>query len=286
MDDLLSNRISIPSNIVDSLNRDEAELSRWKPDYLDMYINSKYAIRAGSVFIENIKDSHNLYLFSFRLISISGEELYQREEKKFSGIKIDRSKEYEFIDFMFYAKDVPGSDEVVPENCYFWVDGERYLPAEILANVKESTYRGQTSIELWVERSLSAELDEWTTGMSDVEIIQRARFYLSVFNFAQRKMLFQEKRIISLQKHEQEAGKKNGTAKYEPRSIKIGCIRYQYCIDHANSEGDDSIRQYTRHIEAWGVRGHYRKYKNGKVVFIQPYVKGKGKRKDTEYQLV
>lgn len=29
------------------------------------------------------------------------------------------------------------------------------------------------------------------------------------------------------------------------------------------------------HCEAWGVRGHFRHYKNGTVIFIQPYVKGK-----------
>ena len=33
------------------------------------------------------------------------------------------------------------------------------------------------------------------------------------------------------------------------------------------------IQQIT--CPAWGVRGHYRHYKNGKTVFIQPYVKGK-----------
>ena len=29
------------------------------------------------------------------------------------------------------------------------------------------------------------------------------------------------------------------------------------------------------HCKAWGVRGHFRHYKNGSIVFIQPYVKGK-----------
>ena len=29
------------------------------------------------------------------------------------------------------------------------------------------------------------------------------------------------------------------------------------------------------HCELWGVRGHYRHYKSGKVVFIEAYQKGK-----------
>ena len=39
---------------------------------------------------------------------------------------------------------------------------------------------------------------------------------------------------------------------------------------------------------AWGVRGHYRHYKSGKVVYIQPHVKGKNKElyQSREYVLV
>ena len=44
-------------------------------------------------------------------------------------------------------------------------------------------------------------------------------------------------------------------------------------------------RSFTRHCEAWGVRGHYRHYKNGKVVYIAPYQKGKGRLKQTTYKI-
>jgi hypothetical protein len=43
-------------------------------------------------------------------------------------------------------------------------------------------------------------------------------------------------------------------------------------------------RKYERHTESWGVRGHYRNYKNGKTVWVRPYVKGElNKRNDKEY---
>lgn len=43
-------------------------------------------------------------------------------------------------------------------------------------------------------------------------------------------------------------------------------------------------RKYERHAESWGVRGHYRTYKNGKTVWVRPYVKGEpSKRDDKEY---
>lgn len=43
-------------------------------------------------------------------------------------------------------------------------------------------------------------------------------------------------------------------------------------------------RQYKRHAESWTVRGHVRRYKSGKVVYIKPYNKGKGKKKPKTYR--
>ena len=47
----------------------------------------------------------------------------------------------------------------------------------------------------------------------------------------------------------------------------------------------EEVREYVRresavhtwHCPAWGVRGHYRHYKTGKVSYVKPYVKGKNK---------
>ena len=35
-----------------------------------------------------------------------------------------------------------------------------------------------------------------------------------------------------------------------------------------------SSRDFIRHCDAWGVHGHYRHYKSGRVAYIAPYVKG------------
>lgn len=52
------------------------------------------------------------------------------------------------------------------------------------------------------------------------------------------------------------------------------------------------IRRYERHInnsrhkmtcERWDVKGHFRHYKNGKVVYVKPYEKGKGRKKERNY---
>lgn len=48
-------------------------------------------------------------------------------------------------------------------------------------------------------------------------------------------------------------------------------------------EQTDVHREFTRHCEAWNVRGHYRHYKSGKVGFVKPYTKGKGRLNEKEY---
>lgn len=46
----------------------------------------------------------------------------------------------------------------------------------------------------------------------------------------------------------------------------------------------DVKRRYERHTDSWGVRGHYRTYKSGRVVWVKGYTKGDpGKRSDKEY---
>ena len=41
-------------------------------------------------------------------------------------------------------------------------------------------------------------------------------------------------------------------------------------------------RKYVRMIESWSVMGHVRHYRNGKTVFIKPYIKGKARNKQDE----
>lgn len=50
------------------------------------------------------------------------------------------------------------------------------------------------------------------------------------------------------------------------------------------SELPQPKRKYEKHTESFGVRGHYRRYKSGKTVWVRPYTKGEpSKRNDKEY---
>lgn len=50
-------------------------------------------------------------------------------------------------------------------------------------------------------------------------------------------------------------------------------------------EKSDVHIDFVRHCEAWNVRGHYRHYKSGKVGFVKPYVKGKGRLNSKTYMV-
>ena len=77
----------------------------------------------------------------------------------------------------------------------------------------------------------------------------------------------------------------------QPKKAKSGAQRSKKSsityILRSSSSGPQ-VLQRGRHASPAGVfsvRGHYRRYKTGKTVWIQPYKKGTGKQKDKTYKL-
>jgi hypothetical protein len=100
----------------------------------------------------------------------------------------------------------------------------------------------------------------------------------------QREGLKSKKRIIKLQSLEEDkpsiVAKKAHIHHSSPIICLSGGLKYQYLFDPVTK------KHYERHAEAWSVRGHYRRYKSGKEVFIKPYTKGSGKCSSPNYRLV
>lgn len=69
-----------------------------------------------------------------------------------------------------------------------------------------------------------------------------------------------------------------GKSKNQEQPIKIGNIT----IIHYGRKNNG----YERKTESWGVRGHWRHYKSGKSIFIQPFRKGNGNVKEAVYKVV
>lgn len=73
---------------------------------------------------------------------------------------------------------------------------------------------------------------------------------------------------------------KNNTVKKKPSAVhdKIYTLKELsnkvIYVDN-KTVNKENIRKYVRHKESWKVTGHYRRYKSGKVIFVEPYTKGK-----------
>jgi hypothetical protein len=82
-------------------------------------------------------------------------------------------------------------------------------------------------------------------------------------------------------KNRRDQRKKNGSASHKPRQNSI-----TYII--SNTATGARIQRKGSHASPAGVfsvRGHFRTYKNGKTVWIKPYEKGNGGKKDKTYKL-
>lgn len=107
-------------------------------------------------------------------------------------------------------------------------------------------------------------------------------FYQEIIKIAFNNfMFFSYKMLSSKTKIIKEKGSKNNTVKNvltKPlkQSSKIQIQNKTIiCENVKNDENSNVVKIYQRHTETWNVRGHFRKYKSGKEVWIKPYKKGK-----------
>ena len=70
------------------------------------------------------------------------------------------------------------------------------------------------------------------------------------------------------------------------RTINLLADNVRYVTITSKENIDDKIvkRKYNRQVESWTVRGHIRRYKSGKVVYIKPHIKGSGKKETKIYR--
>lgn len=67
------------------------------------------------------------------------------------------------------------------------------------------------------------------------------------------------------------------------KGINRGNVRYiRRTIYNMNTVGERPSREYSRHMESWQVRGHWRYYKSGKKVWIESYTKGHNNKEEVE----
>ena len=139
-----------------------------------------------------------------------------------------------------------------------------------------------------------------TTGLSIInamDIIVSEKAKRSIKEFVQAMMSFSVKCLLYSLCIFSERQTKERLYRYigEP-SVKRGIKKrgYSQIVLHDNIQAKickedveliERIREkkYERHAEAWEVRGHLRRYKSGRVVYIKPYIKGHGRINKKEY---
>jgi len=121
--------------------------------------------------------------------------------------------------------------------------------------------------------------EERTGRFSKEQIIRRSIIAMNILHFVESKLKKERhiiKRIMPTPEQINQAEKSGKPYVSQAIVIKDISIRYVY--------EPHETKKYKRHCEAWGVRGHYRHYKSGKIVYVRPHTKGSGRKKTTVYK--
>lgn len=87
-------------------------------------------------------------------------------------------------------------------------------------------------------------------------------------------------KVMKKKKGKRKNGKSNSRTRVSYVTNKV------YSLDFASDDKiADNKREYNRHIESWGVRGHLRHLKSGKSIWINPYKKGTGRTESKIYRV-
>lgn len=115
-------------------------------------------------------------------------------------------------------------------------------------------------------------------------IISKSILFVVLMNILNKRMLSSivcEKEARVKEKERLSVANRGKRMSGGKKDIIIDGIRYVYKNKNVNK--DVVGRTYNRVMESWNVRGHMRTYKNGKTVYIKPFVKGKGKLENKKY---
>lgn len=134
---------------------------------------------------------------------------------------------------------------------------------------------GEQYIDLYAEQANDYPFNNFNTTQK----MRRIMFAINLLDYVEsrlRKERRKIKRIMPTPERMEQIRESKESYKSQPIVIKDISVQYVY--------EPHETRKYMRHCEAWNVRGHYRHYKSGKVIYVKPHAKGNGKQKTTVYK--
>lgn len=134
---------------------------------------------------------------------------------------------------------------------------------------------------------ITLKADCWTFLKAQNQLEEMANAMVWLYESVQYLMLHHKELLqfsITKEPSKHSGKKRDGkTKKSPPKKTRL------YRLVHMTDEQAEGMkktirtecekRKFERSCTAWGVRGHYRRYKSGKVVYIKPHVRGKEKEK-------
>ena len=119
-----------------------------------------------------------------------------------------------------------------------------------------------------IEPKIEVEYNDFTTneGAFAGKLIHLILNTLEYINKPKEEVVITEKREVKKSKNGKKNKKNRGKTYIYKKVYKILDVK-----------PNEEKRKYTRIAESWRVRGHWRKYKSGKKVWINGYSKGKGR---------
>lgn len=75
-------------------------------------------------------------------------------------------------------------------------------------------------------------------------------------------------------------------APVKKKAIVLNADKVVYNMSYSSDSAIANIRSYQRRAQSWAVIGHSRKLKNGKTVWVKPYVKGTGTKETKQYKVL
>lgn len=181
--------------------------------------------------------------------------------------------------FAFFACEYDGKEESEIGKTGFIINAfTKGKESVFYFGISEIEQDGETFID-WYTEPLNDWCKECWKNVSQEQIIYGYAYkFILTLDQILRKAIKSKKKIIKVQSNVEREFKESSGGCSKSSVIKLSDgIEYQYVHEY------EDVRPYNRHIEAWEVKGHYRHYKSGKIVFVKPYQKGKGKIHDKEY---
>lgn len=185
------------------------------------------------------------------------------------GVKSSGTGEYGVMVYLYTQKAI-GLNELIPLIAYTTIINNRFV--DLYVDIPEND-------ETWAKIGVHSLQD--LPYQIQNECQRSAQIASSIFAKVQNDAFKCQHKIIRLKDKVNNPstiiqGEPLKDSEYKPISLSPGIT-----VSYQSSAPEPRV--FIRHCEAWGVRGHYRHYKNGKTVFIAPYIKGSGRMKKTEY---